>query len=170
VFARVAVGLPRATIRTESRPTTMLQQMSLRFALSVFLCLPGLVPVAREQSRGSIRLQPTKQLRKDVDAWPLIAHPSTPAERSVNAILAELNESMMKSLKDCDAHYLGVGSLTVPRCPPCPHPVQLGTRVSDHSRLLRLWQTSRCESSVPPTRLVLGPLQRRLGTPLRLEY
>lgn len=64
---------------------------------------------APAQSRNSVsldfRLEPVKQLRKGVDAWPLIAHPSTPAEQSVNAILNRLNERMAKALRDCDGNY-----------------------------------------------------------------
>jgi len=50
-----------------------------------------------------------RQLRKDVDAWPLIAYPSTPAEQNVNAILKRLNERMAKVLKDCDGNYRDSG-------------------------------------------------------------
>jgi hypothetical protein len=81
----------------------MLREKSLRLAISTFVCTLALVPVALGQTRGSVSLEPMKQLRKDVDAWPLIAHAFTPAEQRVNAFLNGLNERMMESLKDCDA-------------------------------------------------------------------
>jgi hypothetical protein len=61
--------------------------------------------LAPAQSRNSVSLEPIKQLRKGVDAWPLIVHASTPAEQSVNAILNRLNARMAKALKDCDGNY-----------------------------------------------------------------
>jgi hypothetical protein len=50
-------------------------------------------------------LEPMTQLRRGVDTWPLITHPSTPAERHVNDALNRLNENMVRSLKECDASY-----------------------------------------------------------------
>jgi len=51
----------------------------------------------------SIRLEPVKQIRADVDAFPLIEHPQDPVERRVNATLLQLNREMEKTLRDCDA-------------------------------------------------------------------
>jgi len=52
-----------------------------------------------------VSLEPIKQLRAGVDAWPMIANASTPAEQQVNALLHRLNEHMVESLKDCDGNY-----------------------------------------------------------------
>ena len=57
------------------------------------------------QAQDSVTLEPTKQLRKGVDAWPLLAHAATPAQQHVNVILNHLNATMAGSLKDCDANY-----------------------------------------------------------------
>lgn len=76
--------------------------MTTVIVLLLVMLSAGLAPA---QSRNSVSLEPIKQLRKGVDAWPLIDQPSTPAERSVNSILSRLNERMAKSLKDCDGRY-----------------------------------------------------------------
>jgi hypothetical protein len=47
-----------------------------------------------------------KQLRKGVDAWPLIVNPASPAEQNVNATLTDLNLSLTKALAECDAAAL----------------------------------------------------------------
>ncbi len=59
------------------------------------------------QKDDFVSLAPSKQLRRGVDAWPLIVHASTPAEARVNALLNRLNEHMAGSLRDCDANYRG---------------------------------------------------------------
>jgi hypothetical protein len=51
---------------------------------------------------SSLKLEPVKQLRKGVDAWPLIANPTTSAEQRINATLTRLNERMEQSLRECD--------------------------------------------------------------------
>lgn len=61
--------------------------------------------LALAQTQDFVSLKPVKQLRIGVDAWPLIADASTPAEQHVNALLNRLNERMVGSLKDCDANY-----------------------------------------------------------------
>ncbi|MGC2638387.1 MAG: hypothetical protein WA294_14480 [Acidobacteriaceae bacterium] len=76
--------------------------MRIAIVLLLVSLSAGRVPA---QSGDSARLEPIRQLRKGVDAWPLIAHASTPAERSVNAILNRLNERMTKALSDCDENY-----------------------------------------------------------------
>lgn len=76
----------------------------MRIATVLLLVLLS-ASLAPAQSRNSVSLEPISQLRKGVDAWPLIAHPSTPAEKSVNATLNRLNERMAKVLKDCDGNY-----------------------------------------------------------------
>jgi hypothetical protein len=49
-----------------------------------------------------ITMEPVRQLRKGVDAWPLIVNPSTPAATRVNATLTRLNKLMQQSLRECD--------------------------------------------------------------------
>ena len=71
----------------------------------MFVGMLALVPFAFGQRPDSVKLKPIKQLRKGVDAWPLIADASTPAERNINATLTRLNERMVKSLVDCDRSY-----------------------------------------------------------------
>jgi len=56
-------------------------------------------------SAPAVSLKSVAPIRKGVDAWPLIANPSTPAEQRINAILTHLNNGMAASLKDCDASY-----------------------------------------------------------------
>ena len=58
--------------------------------------------LASAQPSDSVTLEPVKQLRKGVDAWPLIANPTTPAEQHINATLSRLNQRMQQSLRDCD--------------------------------------------------------------------
>lgn len=65
--------------------------------------VPGSLALA--QAQFPVSLEPMTQLRKGVDAWPLISHPSTPGERQVNDALNRLNENMVRSLKECDANY-----------------------------------------------------------------
>jgi hypothetical protein len=77
---------------------------TVRIAIVLLLILLS-AGLASAQSRNSVSLEPIKQLRKGVDAWPLIAHAATPAEQSVNSILSRLNERMAKTLKDCDDNY-----------------------------------------------------------------
>ncbi len=76
--------------------------MKTAIVLFAFL-MPGSLALA--QAQDSVSLEPMKQLRRGVDAWPLIDHASTPAEQHVNALLNRLNKSMAGSLKDCDANY-----------------------------------------------------------------
>lgn len=52
-----------------------------------------------------VQLGPIKQLRKDVDAWPLIVAPDTSAAQHINTTLALLNQQLAQSLLDCDADY-----------------------------------------------------------------
>lgn len=62
--------------------------------------LTGQAPKAT--SAPQVQLQAAKPLRKGVDAWPLIANPSTPEQQRVNATLTRLNAHMQKSLAECD--------------------------------------------------------------------
>jgi hypothetical protein len=52
-----------------------------------------------------VQLQPTKQLRKGVDLWPLIANPSTREQQHINASLTKLNQVLTAAVSDCDADY-----------------------------------------------------------------
>jgi hypothetical protein len=78
--------------------------MRIETAIVLFAVLvPGCL--ALPQGQDSVSLDATKQLRSSVDAWPLISHPSTPAERHANDVLHRLNENMASSLKGCDVNY-----------------------------------------------------------------
>jgi hypothetical protein len=55
---------------------------------------------------GGIQISPIKHLRKGVDAWPLIANPSSPAERRVNEFLLAENLRLEQNLRDCDADMM----------------------------------------------------------------
>ena len=61
--------------------------------------------IARPKDEQIIRLAPIRQLRKGVDAWPLILNPSSPAEQRVNATLMLMNDRLKMALRDCDAAY-----------------------------------------------------------------
>lgn len=86
--------------------TVLLSPSALSAAFAAVL-LAGLALGGNAQTpaAGSLRVEPVKQLRKGVDAWPLIADPATPAARRVNEILARLNHRLAQSLHDCDADY-----------------------------------------------------------------
>jgi len=51
----------------------------------------------------SFQFAPARNLRPDVDAWPLLANATSSAAKRVNAILAAKNRQMMSALKECDA-------------------------------------------------------------------
>lgn len=53
----------------------------------------------------STRLSPIRQIRKGVDAWPLILNPKNDAERRVNVHITDLNSRLAHSLKECDSAY-----------------------------------------------------------------
>jgi len=52
---------------------------------------------------ANLQLTPVKELRKGVEAWPLIVNPATPAEQRVNATLTRLNLRLTQALRECDA-------------------------------------------------------------------
>lgn len=56
-------------------------------------------------STASIKLAPVNQLRKGVDVWPLIQGDNGPVATRINATLTRLNNTMLDSLKQCDADY-----------------------------------------------------------------
>jgi len=85
--------------------------------IALFLCLPLLVGASSATCQstsaasaspqtvtGNIQLEPIKELRKDVQEWPLIVNPSTPAEQRVNATLTRLNQVLAKAVRECDAN------------------------------------------------------------------
>jgi hypothetical protein len=49
----------------------------------------------------TVRMASARQMRKDVDAWPLIAHPKGPAELRINTTLTHLNGSFADKVRDC---------------------------------------------------------------------
>ncbi len=55
-----------------------------------------------------VQLSPIRQIRKGVDAWPLILNPKNDAERRINGHLTNLNTHLSHSLKECDANYAQV--------------------------------------------------------------
>ncbi len=83
--------------------------------IPVLFCLlvPSLALVAAQTSlatnsnpqaaTANLQLTPVKELRKSVDAWPLIVNPATPAEQRVNATLTRLNLRLAQALRECDA-------------------------------------------------------------------
>ena len=81
-----------------------LSALSAAFAAVLLgaLCING---NAQTPPAGNLRMEPIKQLRKGVDAWPLIVSPGTPAAQRVNETLTRLNRQLAQSLHDCDAGY-----------------------------------------------------------------
>ncbi len=69
-------------------------------AAFVAVLLGGLVISGNAQTpaAGNLQMEPIKQLRKGVDAWPLIVSPGTPAAQRVNETLIGLNRSLAQSL------------------------------------------------------------------------
>lgn len=85
------------------------------FRLTVVLlmcvgCQQGLSQVAsrndRARSSGIVGVEHVRQLRRGVDAWPLILKSDTPAAQRVNATLTGMNHALLKSLRECDKDYL----------------------------------------------------------------
>lgn len=56
---------------------------------------------------ASIRLSAVRQIRKGVDAWPMIVSPKNDAEKRINRYLTGLNTKLDHSLRDCHANYEG---------------------------------------------------------------
>lgn len=88
----------------------------MRRLIAALLCslVLSAAPVAAQTGPGAgagpdaatLQLEPVKQLRKDVDLWPLIVHPRDPAEQRVNATLTQLNRRVTQAVKECDASAL----------------------------------------------------------------
>lgn len=79
-------------------------------AIGIFLCpLFLLIPFGTTPAPGQasiLKVESVKQLRKGVDAWPLLVNPSNPSEQKVNSTLTSLNLRLTKALSDCDAGTL----------------------------------------------------------------
>lgn len=64
-----------------------------------------LPPVAAQQAgtavSGAVHLQPIRQLRQDVDLWPLIAHPANSQELQINATLSQINQRLRQTMQEC---------------------------------------------------------------------
>jgi hypothetical protein len=71
----------------------------------IALLLSGLTPLAQGVAQARVQLSQKRQIRKGVDAWPLILNPKNDAERRINKYLSDLNAHLSRSLKDCDANY-----------------------------------------------------------------
>ena len=56
---------------------------------------------SRARPDATISIERIRQMREDVDLWPLIAHPKSAAERQINATLTHLNGVFAKRVKDC---------------------------------------------------------------------
>ena len=66
---------------------------------------PSAEPYPQRKDTPALHLEPIKQLRKGVDAWPLILNPASPAEQRVNATFTMLNKHLEQALHDCDGDY-----------------------------------------------------------------
>ncbi|MGA8089477.1 MAG: hypothetical protein WCA10_19550 [Terracidiphilus sp.] len=73
--------------------------------LLIVVCLRGLAQSSRERGHveggAPISVERVKQLRENVDAWPLIVHPTNAAEQRINETLANLNRKFAKRVQDC---------------------------------------------------------------------
>jgi hypothetical protein len=65
--------------------------------------IPVATPKDAANSRWKVATVP--QLRKGVDAWPLVQSPDVPAAKRVNANLTRLNKRLANALRECDASY-----------------------------------------------------------------
>ncbi len=77
------------------------------FALSAGETLRAQSPQANATPGESqfFKLEPVRQLRKGIDAWPLILNANDAASKRANAILQEMNQKLALALKDCDTNY-----------------------------------------------------------------
>jgi hypothetical protein len=74
--------------------------------IAVSLCLLAFLMPSNAALDGGLKVEPVKQLRKGVDAWPLIVNPGNAAEQRVNATLTRLNLRLTQALHNCDAGAL----------------------------------------------------------------
>lgn len=76
-------------------------------ALVALLLLASLSParVAAQQKEtppaGTIQTEPIRQLKPDIDLWPLIAHPANAEAEKINAMLAHANQALRTEVNDC---------------------------------------------------------------------
>ncbi len=81
---------------------------SLGISLSLCNAVSGAQQTGRRagpQPSVSFSLGSTTHLRKGLDAWPKIIAPRTPAVDRANVIIAEMNQSTVEALRDCDDSY-----------------------------------------------------------------
>jgi len=72
--------------------------------LTALICTHGFAQGQQDKQAGRgtiVRLAPVRQMREDVDLWPLILHPKSSAERRINAALTRLNEDLKNKVNDC---------------------------------------------------------------------
>jgi hypothetical protein len=72
-------------------------------AMSCLLAFSQTPNAGRAHAGVTIRVEPLRHIREDVDLWPHIAQPKGDAELRVNARLTRLNQAFVKDLRDCDA-------------------------------------------------------------------
>jgi hypothetical protein len=70
------------------------------------LLFSGLTTWVQAVAQAPVRLPPTRQIRKGVDAWPLILNPKNDAERRINQHLSDLNAHLSEYLKKCHTNYV----------------------------------------------------------------
>jgi hypothetical protein len=70
------------------------------------LLLSGFATWVQALAQAPVQLSPIRQIRKGVDAWPLILNPNTDAERRINKHLNDLNAQLSHYLKDCHDNYV----------------------------------------------------------------
>jgi hypothetical protein len=59
-------------------------------------------PPPEQAARDTVvSLTPVLQMRKDVELWPLIAHPKGPAQLRINVTLRNLNREFVQKVRDC---------------------------------------------------------------------
>lgn len=54
----------------------------------------------------TVTVQPAKHLRAKLALWPLIANPTTPAEKRINRALRGLNQQLRQDVQECSADWV----------------------------------------------------------------
>jgi len=71
----------------------------------IIVCAHGLAQAPKEhghsEGSGTVTIGRVKQIRKDVDAWPLIVRPKNAAVLRINATLKSLNREFAREVRDC---------------------------------------------------------------------
>src|SRR5262249_39783918 len=70
------------------------------------LLIAGLGTLVQAVAQAPIQLSPGRQIRKQVDAWPLIINPKDDAQRKIDGYLTNLNVQLTRSLKECHTNYV----------------------------------------------------------------